>query len=738
MSYRSQVDSSQLSAATATQRRVTPALLALSCIGFVASAGSATAQDAAAEEGQGNRLGGVTVTDTAIDESYNRTDSASPKLMAPLLDTPRSVTVISRELIENRGLVSLTDVLRVTPGVTLGAGEGGTPVGDRAFVRGYEASTDIQIDGLRDVARFSHEIFNLESVELIKGAGGALAGRGSTGGSINLVTKTPKAGDFIAVAGTVGTDETKRLTADINQQLSDSIAVRVNLMGHDADVAGRDVSKVSRWGIAPSIIFGLGGPTRATASYLHLATDDLPDFGLPFNASGSLVTPPKVRRENFYGFANRDFRKTVADVGTLWLEQDLGTQITLRNATRVVRTTNEYILTRPSFTGTNTASVNRDLRSSNRLAKGILNQTDLRGRFNTGGIEHAFIGGVEYSKERIYARTAWTEVAGQPAYPTPLLNPDPYSQFRALQKVPPAVAADPTRFVTKAAFLFDTISLSNQLDINLGLRYDDYKATSSGGATAHSKFWNYQAGVVYKPVEYGSIYASFSTSSNPSGETEGQSGGADGAAGGGVGGGRANLDPERAKSYELGTKWDLFDQQLSLTAAIFRTEKTNARANDPVSGTIQLIGHNRVQGFEISATGNITPAWDIVAGYTYLDAKLIDDAQAPATSNNGNVLKFVAPHSFSIWTTYDVTPDFNLGGGVNYVGRRFVNDDNTLRFNPYARFDLTASYKVSDNLDLRLNIQNLTDKTIFDASHVGLFAVVAPGRSALFSASLRY
>ncbi|OYW88824.1 MAG: hypothetical protein B7Z20_01615, partial [Sphingobium sp. 32-64-5] len=208
-------------------------------------AAPALAQDGAGVDGDGPRLGGMTVTDTAINDSYDRKESSSVKFTAPLLDTPRSVTVIPREVIEDRGFTSLVDILRTTPGITMGSGEGGTPMGDRPLVRGYESATDMQIDGLRSVGRFSHEVYNLESVEVIKGPGGAFNGRGSTGGAINLVTKVPHADDFVAARATVGTDETKRVTLDINHQIADGIAVRVNAMGHDADVAGRDALKVS-------------------------------------------------------------------------------------------------------------------------------------------------------------------------------------------------------------------------------------------------------------------------------------------------------------------------------------------------------------------------------------------------------------------------------------------------------------------------------------------------------------
>jgi len=675
--------------------------------------------------------------DTAIHESYDRKEASSVKFTQPLLDTPRSVTVIPREVIEDRGFTSLTDVLRTTPGITLGSGEGGTPVGDRPFIRGYESSTDMQIDGVRNVGRFSHEVYNLESVEVVKGPGGALNGRGSTGGSINLVTKSPHEGDAVAIRGTVGSDETKRVTLDINHQLSDSIAVRINALGHDANVAGRDAVTVSRWGFAPSIAFGLGGPARATLSYSYLKTDDIPDFGHPFQNSGT-VSPLKLDRDNFYGFANRDFRQTEGHFGSAVLEYDVADGITLRNSTRLVRTTNEYIISRPSFNTTTatpaTGLVAVDFRSANILTEGFLNQTDLRGSFETGGIEHSVIGGIEYSKEKQRSRAAWTQVAGSGALFQSLANPDPYAAFNALVKVPLAAPAVPIQHETKAAFLFDTLTLSEQFQINLGLRYDRYEV-SDGTRAATNDLWNYQAGLVYKPVPNGSLYLSYGTSSNPSGECAGMAGGAEGAGACTLTNNNVNLAPERAKSWELGTKWDVLDEQLSLTAAVFQTKKDNARATDPVTGTVQLVGNNRVRGFELGVSGNITPAWNVFGGYTYLDAKLIDDG---AGNNSGKQIKFIAPHSFSLWSTYQVTPQLDLGGGVNYTGKRYVNDANTQTFRPYARLDATIGYAVSDNLDLRLNVQNLTNKLYYDASHVGIFANVAPGRSALLTANLRY
>jgi catecholate siderophore receptor len=192
-----------------------------------------------------------------------------------LLDTPRTVTVVTQKQMEERGQNSVTEVLRTTPGISLGSGEGGTPMGDRPFIRGFEASTDMMVDGVRNLGRSSYESFALESIEISKGPGGAYSGRGSTGGSINMVSKTPQMQNFVNLSGTIGTDATKRTTFDGNHYFDNGVGVRLNAMWHDADVAGRDEVFQKRWGIAPSISFGMDGPTKATLSYYYLKTDEL-------------------------------------------------------------------------------------------------------------------------------------------------------------------------------------------------------------------------------------------------------------------------------------------------------------------------------------------------------------------------------------------------------------------------------------------------------------------------------
>lgn len=657
---------------------------------------------------------------------------SSPKFVEPLLNTPKSVTVINEELIQSRGLMTLTDVFRTTPGVTLGAGEGGTPVGDRPFIRGYEASTDMQVDGIRQVGRFSHEIFNLESVEIIKGPGSMQNGRGSTGGVVNMVTKKPKAENFTSAGVTWGTDQTKRLTLDTNWALADEVALRINLMHHDANVAGREAVELERKGIAAALAIGLNTATRANVSFYHFESDDIPDLGIPFSAAGALRTPPRVDRHNFYGFKNRDFREQVADQITLRLEHDFDNGFTLRNTSMYTRTTNQYIMTRPSFDNAAAVTngvVTRGFRGSRRLSEGMLNQTDYFGSLELWGMKHNVATGFEISKEEL-STGSYTAIGANP--PTDLYNPDPSSIGSGYSRT---AYGDPIKFNTRAWYASDTIHLNEQWQASAGIRLDHYRVVNTADTTQErtDRIFNYQLGLVYKPAPNGSIYVSFGTSSNPAGETAGQSGGADGAAGGGI----RDIAPEKTRALEVGTKWDILNERLSLTAAIFKTKKTDARSTDPTTGEVALIGDNSVKGIDLGAAGNITDKWSVWGGVVFMDPTL-DKYWNGTTDYSGNQSKFIAKRSGSLWTMYKVTPKLSVGGGAIYTGKRYLDDANTLHFASTWRWDASANYQVNEKLSLRLNVLNLTDERIYDASHVGIFAVMAPGRSALLNATYHF
>lgn len=712
--------------------------------------GGAVAMSAAQAQVAGTEatrtLEGVSVTAPSEATYQMPANASSPKFTAPLLNTPRSVTIITDELMKDRGTTSLQDVLRTTPGITLGSGEGGTPTGDRPFIRGYEASTDVFIDGVRDYARGSHETFNLESVEVIKGPSSAYTGRGGTGGSINLQTKSPKLERFLDVSAGFGNAGQWRTTADGNVTLSDTAAFRLNLMKMGGEVPGRDGVTVDRWGIAPSLAVGLGTPTRLTLSYSHIENNDMPDLGIPFSNSARpwRVTPPDVDRDLFYGRHRTDFRENVFDTATAKIEHDVSEHFKLRNITRYGKTLNHYLMTRPSFDNCTASRTNRpaascytedvfaeyrrDDRARWRSSTSIINQTDLYGTFSTGPVKHSYVAGLEFSKETIYSKS----MGGLPGRDHDLLhfpNPDrPY-----LYNITYGDRTTDGHIKTRSLYVMDTMELTPQWSVNAGVRHDSFRVDDTEDRRKDN-FWNWQLGAVYKPAANGSVYLSYATSSNPSGENLGQAGGADGPAGGAA---IRDLKPERSRSWELGTKWDVLDQRLSLTAAVFETRKTDARSTDPLTGDVTLGGNNRVRGIELGASGAITSKWNIWTGLSLLDPK-VTHYRSGSNVYDGNQMKFIAKRSFNLWTTYAVTPQLTIGGGLTYLGERYADDANRLVLPSYTRWDAMARYQVNNRLSVQFNVNNITDTAMYDASHVGLFANVGHGRSYMLSASYRF
>jgi len=708
------------------------------------------------------------------DAPYQATEASSAKITAPLRDTPRTITVIPEQLIQDRGASSLADVLRTTPGITLGAGEGGTPTGDRPFIRGYESSTDISIDGVRDFARGYHETFNLEAVEITKGPSSAYGGRGGTGGAINMQTKTPKNINFAEVSAGFGNADQWSTTADGNVVLHDNIALRVNAMKMGGTTPGRDWVTIDRQGVAPSIIFGLDTATRATFSYSYVENKDMPDQGFPFSndAHPELKRPNQhVDRRNFYGRRHVDFRDSWAKQATMLLEHDFDSGLHLRNITRQSETLNEYIMGRPTFS-TTTVCAPGDLsaacdpnhpnaqfikgwRARWRSTEALLNQTDLIGEFATGAFHHRFNLGAEFSRDEIRSRfMAPRGVNAQER--DSLYAPDSGGRYNYTIEYRRKVLDG--RIRTRSLYFFDTVEINPQWQVNAGVRYEHYKVfghtynnpnaagaatTLTGTYTRGDHLLNWQTGLVYKPAHNGSIYLSYATSSNPAGENLGQGGGADGAAGAGqFNAATSQLKPEKSRSVELGTKWDVLDERLSLTAALFETRKTDARSVvNAATGEVSLDGNNRVRGLELGVTGAVTPRWDIWAGYTYLDAKNTKYASgsgAQYADYSGNRLKFIPKHSASLWTTYKVLPAVTVGGGVTYMGMRYADDRNHYQLPSYQRYDAMVKVEVNKNFTLQLNANNLTNTELYDASHVGLFYNVGPGRSYMLTATYRY
>ena len=684
-----------------------------------------------------------------------QTDLSSAKFTAPLIDTPKSVTVISQALIAETGSTSLVEALRTVPGITYNAGEGGQPLGDSLKIRGFDAGADVFIDGVRDAGSQARDVFALEQIEVIKGPGSAYSGRGSSGGSVNLVSKQPRNESFVTTNIGAGTDRYGRATLDANYQFGDSGAFRLNLLRQDAEAAGRNGVENANWGIAPSLAFGLGKTTHVNLDFYRYETEGSPDYSIPYsrNAANTAAAgePVNVDRENFYGLLNRDFQKTSADVRTVRISHELPNGLTFANTTRYGNTANDYIVTIPDDSRGNVPNgvVFRGTKSRNSQTTTEANLTDVTGEATTGSVHHTFAFGLEASQEEmvnrpyvvatLFSGNAVTALASSCSAPgavgaaslyncTSLDHPnpnDPWTGTITQSSTPTFVSTD-----TRSLYAFDTLRFSERWSLNLGLRFDDYETTQdsfSQGVPVHlsnaTDFWNHQAGLVFKPAANGSIYLSTGTSSSPSGNTLG-----DGTEN--LAATNQDLEPERDRTYELGTKWALFGDRVSLNTAIFRTETKNARA-EVNGGFQQLVGDERVDGFEIGLSGNISDSWQMFGSFAHLESKIVDDG--PVAAEEGNEFPNTPRNSFSFWTSYAVSPKISVGGGATYVDQRFGNTANTVWIPSYWRYDAMAAFNVNDRFNLQLNVQNLTDEVYFIRPYRNHYAALGAARSAVLS-----
>ena len=665
-------------------------------------------------------------------------DPESVKFTRPLLDTAQTVNVVSSELIEERGATTLRDVLRNVSGISMQAGEGGTPAGDQLSIRGYSARTDIFVDNVRDFGGYTRDPFNLEQVEVVKGPSSDYSGRGSTGGSINLVSKAPHMGDSSSTGIALGSENFNRVTVDLNRELTnaDNSAVRLNLMYHDQDVAGRDVVSNNRWGIAPSIAFGLETDTEVTLSVFHLAQDNVPDYGIPWVPENNIPlsefanAAPPVDFSNWYGLKSRDFEEIATSMFTAQVNQRLGENLTLNNTTRWGKTDRDSLITAPRFLDNNDTLIRRsDEKYRDQQDDIINNATNFRLDINNGRFEHRILFGTELSleKEKRYTQA----LTGSDSPPTDLFNPNPNDPYlENYRRTGTASTADST---TVAVYLSDSVQIGEHWQVNSGLRWDrfDLEYTPDGSPLLQrtDTMTSYRAGVVYKPVAAGSIYLGFGTSFNPTAEALSISTSSRQP-------GIADLDPEENRSWELGTKWEVMDRQLFLSAAVFRTEKTNARTQDPndPNDVLVLQGEQLVQGVELGIAGSLTERWFLSAGYTYLDTEVIDSKNS---SEVGNELSNSPKHSLSFWSSYQIIDSMQLSVGAQYIDDRFNNTSNTRIAPAYTIYEFAANYVVNDQVSLRLNLQNLTDEEYIDYVGGGHF-IPGLGRTVLITTNFNF
>lgn len=721
----------------------------------------------------------VTVTGTTQERSLS-----SPKATSTLLDTPQTITVIPESVYRAQGAQNLTDVLNNTPGISFNAGENGFGTNTNNFsMRGFDSSGNVFIDGVRDSGNYSRDIFNVEQVEVIKGPA-ADNGRGGAGGYVNQVTKSPKLKDEYSTTFSYGfdeydSDERLRAALDLNKQFTGGSAGRLNLLLQDGGIAGREEVEKRSIGVAPSIAFGLDTDTRFVASYQYLKLEDRPDWGVPAALIEDMMRfDPNTResdRDRFYGLRS-DYDDTDAHALLGRIEHSFSSDLVLSNQTRWSKTERDARYTVPTGYAAETQTVATQVQFYARENTNVSNITNLAYAFQTGSLKHRLSAGFEISREESESGRFATPDGG----PTSLTNPDP-NRTEAPAAAPTQVGE--VEVDTFALYVYDTIELNDRWQITGGLRGERYEvqlASRNIDGTPQSSLDGYDVsettvsgklGLVFKPADNGNIYAAVGLSSLPPGSFLSNpdiSRTGDNAFPGATGQNNADSDVQRAINYEIGTKWELFDKRLSTSAALFRTDRrkvaiTGKTPGEPDSPTVlQGYGEQIVQGIELSATGNITPAWTIFGGIGYLDSErqhsaYLDAARREANpgdygtylSTDGDELAFTPSLTANLWTTYRLTPKLTVGGGVRHVDESYAGrPDDADRIIPNGQFgklpDYTvvnamATYAVTPKVTVRANINNLTDEVYATSANWPAQRVfLGDPRSFLLSADIRF
>ncbi len=722
---------------------------------------------------------------------------SSPKFTAPVVDLPQTVAVIPREIFNQQGARDLTDVLRNTPGITFNAGENGFASGLSNFsMRGFDASGSIFVDGVRDSGNYNRDVFNTEQVEVVKGAA-ADNGRAAAGGYVNLGTKTARAGNFQQGTLSFGFDEDAsknrhRATLDVNQQVGEGAAVRLNALWQDGGIAGRNVAERNSWAVAPSLALGLGKPTRLSLAYQHLETNDRPDWGV----SGALIAGMnthqanaggKSNRDNFYGHAT-DFDDVTSDSIVARVEHDFSPALRLTNQTRWSQTDREALYALPGGYNATTRLVTTQRQAYTRDNTAFSNLTNLSAAFETGSLRHTLASGLEFSREESTGNRYPTNgVLGNPGS-TPVDNPDPNRALTGFVGLVPTQVSEAT-VDTVAGYIYDTVAFNEKWQATGGLRLESYEvdleSRTAAGAPQGPDGYHRSAttlsgkvGVAYKPQANGSLYAAVGVAalppgsflSNPDISREGDNA----FPGWSTGINSEDSKVQRSINYELGAKWNFFENRLNTSAALFRTERRNVAISgrtpgDPTSPVVlQGYGEQVVQGLELGAAGQISPAWSVFGGVLFLDSErkhsaYLDEARRLATvtpanplgdygnaaTTSGDELAFNPRFSASLWTTYRLPIGLTVGGGVRHVGssylgrpddaERIIPNGNSGKLPAHTVVDLLLTYQINERLTLRINVDNVTDKFYALSSNWnGSRVFTGSPRACLLSADVRF
>lgn len=699
----------------------------------------------------------VTVIEKAVEpqgkDTLQTTTTTIGKGKQALRDIPQSITVVTEKLIDDRNLYTLKEVLHNTAGITFLAAEGGE---EDIRLRGFSlASTgDIFVDGMRDPAFYERDTFANDRIELLRGSASMLFGRGSTGGAVNQVSKVGRTIDSNEVTTTIGSHAYRRITGDFNLHTSEEAGLRINAMATKADNNGSG-SSIDKKGLAVNYRWGIGTSNEFSASLYHLDNKNGMNYGLPWVRPGAgkpvSATGLNTRLDpkTYYGLAS-DRNDGDATYGTFSHthrfqdDSELKTQIRRGSYSRDQRSgAIRFAGTAPSATNprTNPATITAsNLNDATVLNRGTHNkiqdfnslyvQSDLSRKFDAYGMKHAVLAGVDVAREKKTVFAALNAAQGGVNITKPQTTVGTPNDGAWVNESRRVLGVN-NRFTSTGwgAYVQDLVEVAPRWKLLGGLRYDHFKGEydnfnlNNGTVISYQQSiseWSQRAGVLYQPTDRHSFHLSYGTSFNTSGDTYSYSALS------------ANTPPESSVNIELGAKIDSEDKRLSSRFALFRSTKKNERNTDPDNAATALLlsGKRHTAGVEIDVTGRLTDRWEVYGSYVWQPIANIDKAAATAgPGERAGERPWLTPkHSGTVWTTYQVTPQLRLGGGINFLSSQTPNRNPGWSAPGYSTVDLMAEYAINAQFTVKANLANIGNKLYADALYAGHY-IPGAGRS---------
>jgi len=698
-----------------------PLAASLLCAGAVFAA-DPTAATSTEDAGQA-----IVVTGQRVEYGVKQTSTAT-KTRTDIKNIPQALTTVSSAQIADQQIRSVGDLLLFVPGASYNSGEGNR---DTLVLRGNSSTADFFVDGVRDDVQYFRDFYNADRVEVLKGPNAMIFGRGGGGGVINRVLKRPTFSTDRALTASADGWGDCRLTADLDEALSSSLALRLNAVYEDSHSFRRHV-ELKRYGINPTAALLVGPKTRIDLGYEHFYDRRTADRGVPSLAG----EPVRGFTRTFFGDPDDSYARVNADIATLAIEHRFTEGLTLKNRTTFGHFSKFYqnVFANSAVlpaTATLPERFKPGAYNNRNDRKNLFSQTDVVWENKLGGVDQTLLFGFEIGHEKSRNLRNTGTLSGSALLPDGTIAlSDPTVDVEAVWA---PIASDANNRVTAdvaAVYAQDQIRPARWLEIVAGIRFDsfrlrvnDLRPVGGGFFSRTDKLWSPRLGVVLKPQDNLSIYASFSRSYLPQSGDQ-FSGLTDVTAG---------LKPERFDNFEVGAKWEILDGLLA-TAAVYRLDRTNTRATDPANPThTVLTGAQRSRGIELGLERSVTSRWLVSAGYTLQKAEIIETTTAAPA---GRQVPLVPRHSFSLWNRYDVTKQVGVGLGIIARSKSYATVSNALKLPAYARVDGAFYYKLPHGVQAQLNVENILGAHYFPTANAD--NNIAPGAPRTVRATVGY